>query len=76
MREVDGKKVAFVSSETYFASYFTPSMYSTTKATGADITMLLAPGVKEGDLSDDQIRELLAAAYQTVRPTQEEREDE
>ena len=61
MREVDGIKVAFVQSESYFEGLHTPSMYSTSKTTGADMVLLLAPGKAESDLSDDDIRGLLAA---------------
>jgi hypothetical protein len=62
MREVDGKKVAFVSSESYFESFTTPSMHSTAKETGADIVLLLAEGKTESDISDDEIRALLQGA--------------
>jgi hypothetical protein len=62
MREVDGKKVAFVDWETYTSSMFSPSMYSTARDTGADIVFLLAPGATEANLSDDEIRGLLQAA--------------
>jgi hypothetical protein len=61
MREVDGMKVAFVQSESYFAGFHTPSMHSTSKATGADVVFLLAPGKSESDLSDDDIRGLFAS---------------
>lgn len=60
MREVDGIKVAFVSSESYFEGFHTPSMYSTQKETGADMVLLLAEGKTPDDVSDDAIRELLA----------------
>lgn len=59
MREVDGIKVAFVSSESYFQGFHTPSMHSTAKATGADMVILLAPGVEPESMTDDQIRLLL-----------------
>lgn len=61
MREVDGMKIAFVSSESYFQGFHTPSMHSTAKATGANMVILLAPGVNEESLTDDQIRSLLGA---------------
>jgi hypothetical protein len=60
MREVDGIKVAFVSSESYFEGFHTPSMYSTQKETGADMVLLLAEGKTPDDVTDDEIRELLA----------------
>lgn len=56
MRVVDGKKVSFVTSESYFESIWSPSMYSTAKETGADVVFLLAPGKTGDDLSDDEIR--------------------
>lgn len=62
LREVDGMKIGFVQSESYFEGLHTPSMYSTSKATGANMVILLAPGKTEADVSDDDIRELLGAA--------------
>jgi hypothetical protein len=59
MREVDGKKVAFVEHASYFAGFGTPSMHSTSKETGAEMVILLAPGKTEADVSDDDIRNLL-----------------
>ena len=66
MREVDGMKVAFVTHDVYFAGLATPSMYSTAKATGADIVFLLAAGKTEADLSDDDIRTALKAGMATA----------
>lgn len=63
MREVDGMKVAFVQSESYFSGLHTPSMYSTSKATGADIVVLLATGKTESDITDDDIRGLIAPTH-------------
>lgn len=60
MREVDGLKIAFVSSESYFEGFHTPSMGSTQKATGADMVLLLSPGKAESDITDDMIRALLS----------------
>ncbi|HZF98299.1 MAG TPA: hypothetical protein VEY92_08665 [Pseudoxanthomonas sp.] len=60
MREVDGLKIAFVSSESYFEGFHTPSMVSTQKATGADMVLLLSPGKVESDITDDMIRALLS----------------
>ena len=59
MRTVNGMKVAFVSSESYFQGMHTPSMCSTAKDTGADIVLLLAEGKTEADLSDDESAEIL-----------------
>lgn len=60
MREVDGKKIAFVTHDVYFAGAYTPSMYSTARDTGADVVLLLGPNKTGDDLTDDEIRELLA----------------
>lgn len=62
MREVDGLNVAFVSSESYFDGFHTPSLISTSRATGADLVILLAPGKTEEDITDDDIRALLTQA--------------
>ena len=62
MREVDGKKVAFVNSEDYFASLYTSSMHSTAKETGADVVFLLAEGITEADVTDAEVRDWLTAA--------------
>lgn len=59
MRTVNGLKVAFASSESYFQGLHTPSMASIAKHTGADVVMLLAEGKTEADLSDDEIAGLL-----------------
>jgi hypothetical protein len=59
-REVDGLKIAFVHSESYFSGMLTPSMYSTHKATGADVVILLAEGKTYADVSDDAVREILS----------------
>ncbi|GAB2620282.1 hypothetical protein [Novilysobacter erysipheiresistens] len=59
MREIDGLKIAFVGSDSYFESLTTPSMVSTARRTGADVTMLLAPGKTEDDLSDDDLRAII-----------------
>lgn len=60
MREVDGVKVGFVTSEVYFDGFHTPSMHSTAKQTGADVVFLLAPGKSSEDVSDECVREMLA----------------
>lgn len=62
MREVDGLKIAFVTSESYFEGFDTPSMGSTAKATGADIVILLAEGKTEADVTDEDVRDVLKAA--------------
>ena len=59
MRTVNGLKVAFVSSESYFQGLHTPSMASTAKETGADVVMLVAEGKTEDDLSDEEIAEFI-----------------
>lgn len=61
LREVDGIKVAFVSSESYFQGFHTPSMHSTAKSTGANMVILLAPGVDSDSVTDEQIRSMLGA---------------
>lgn len=61
MRVIDGLKIAFVSSESYFKGLHTPSMYSTSRETGANVVLLLAPGVTEDSLTDERIREMLGA---------------
>lgn len=63
MREVDGVKVAFVAWDLYMEGLHTPSMYSTTRDTGAQAVFLLAPDVREEDVTDDAIREMLAAVW-------------
>lgn len=67
MREVDGLKIAFVGAESYFASLYTPSMYSTARDTGADVVLLLAEGKTEADVTDEDIRSILSAPKE---PTQ------
>lgn len=69
MRELDGMKIAFVSSESYFESMFTPSMYSTAKETKADMVLLLAPGKTEADITDDDIRKMLTAIPEPEEPS-------
>lgn len=66
MREVDGVKIAFVASEPYFASLYTPSMYSTARSTGADLVMLLAPGKTGDDLTDDDLRAFIKTAREAA----------
>lgn len=66
VREVDGLKVAFVSSESYFQGFGAPSMVSTARATGADIVILLAPSVSGDSLTDNEIRALLGLDLQEV----------
>lgn len=61
MRELDGLKVAFCEHESYFSGFTTPSMYSTSKATGADIVFLLGPGVKPEEVSDEELLRALGA---------------
>lgn len=65
MREVDGIKVAFAEHDNYFAGFHTPSMGRIAKETGADVVMLLAPGMSETDLTDDEISVLLQAMNYT-----------
>lgn len=67
-RVVDGIKVAFVDSETYFASLFTPSMVSTARETGAEVVLLLAPGVSPDAMTDEEIRALLALMTSNKEP--------
>ena len=62
MRVVDGKKVAFVASESYFKGFHTASMASTAKENGADLVLLLAEGKTEADITDDDIRKILNRA--------------
>lgn len=59
MREVDGIKIAFVTTESYFEGFHTDGMWRTAKKTGADVVILLAPEKVESDLTDDQIRDCL-----------------
>ena len=68
MREVDGLKVGFVTSEVYFEGFHTPSMGSTARATGADVVFLLAPGKTGDDISDEMVREMLALAKPDAEP--------
>lgn len=62
MRVVDGMKIAFVDSESYFQGMHTASMVSTARDTGADVVLLLAPGKTGDDVPDDEIRKVLTAA--------------
>lgn len=73
LREVDGMKVAFVEWGLYTQSMFTPSMVSTARATGADVTFLLAPDLKAEDVTDDEIRNLLKSVAQELN--EEEQSD-
>ncbi|KAF1706243.1 hypothetical protein [Pseudoxanthomonas sacheonensis] len=68
MRTVDGYTVAFVDSESYFQGFHTPSMVSTSRETGADIVLLLAPGKSGDDVPDDEIRKVISAAELTAKP--------
>jgi hypothetical protein len=61
VRVVDGIKVGFCEHESYFSSFTTPSMHSTHRETGAEVVLLLAPGVKPEDLTDEQIRKTISA---------------
>lgn len=62
MRKVDGLKVVFVKSESYFKGFDTPSMGSTAKIHDADVVVLLEHNYNESDISDADIREVLAYA--------------
>ena len=68
MREIDGMKIAFVTSEVYFDGLHTPSMYSTSRETGAHVVFLLAPGKTEADVSDEAIRDMLTLAANSREP--------
>jgi len=59
IRTVGGMKVAFVDSESYFAGLHTASMVSTARETGADVVLLLAPGVTPDAMSDEEIQALI-----------------
>lgn len=68
MREVDGIKVEFVTSEVYFEGLHTPSMISTARATGADVIFLLGTGKVGDDISDETVREMFALVKLDVKP--------
>lgn len=68
VRIVDGVKVAFVDSETYFAGLHTTSMVSTARETGAEVVLLLAPGASPDAMTDEEIRALLALMTSSKDP--------
>ncbi len=59
LRIVDGTKIAFVGTESYFKGFHTASMASTAKENEADMVLLLAEGSTEADITDNDIRALL-----------------
>ena len=60
-----GLKIGFVLEEDYFKGFHTPSMYSTAKATGADMVVIVAKGKTPDDITEDDITALLAAMGHT-----------
>ena len=62
MRTVNGRKVVFIESAAYFATFGKPSMRSVAKETGADIVLLLADGKTEADVTDEEITVLMDIA--------------
>ena len=61
MREIDELKVVFLDGDIYFSGLNTPSVFGTIKETDANFALVLSPGVKEADVSDQDIRDAIKA---------------